>query len=295
MLTYKDYNEFEAPEGHHLEPVKITKSVGDLFNDGDEYFIEINEDDYPIPHFHLYNKDKSFHTCIRIFENMYCIYNNKYNDILTSNQCKQLNDYLKEEDPKYPECTNWYNIMCFSNSLSYINYPTKTEVQPDYEKLTLFSDDKYRTYNIINGFPHLKDHEGSEFIVAGFITFKRKDGSIDENIGKCIVVIFIDDHIMGHEPHFHIYNKDLSFNACIKIYENKYYNHFGKYTSTLKRRYCKQLDNFLRSKYYGDYDKTKVTIWEHIKNIWEYCDGNRDNYFNIPKYGKLSIAEDTEG
>ena len=294
MLTYKDYDEFEAPEGHHLEPEYFIFKAGDLFNDGDEYFIEINEDDYPIPHFHLYNKDKSFHTCIRIFENMYCIYNNKYNDILTSNQCKQLNDYLKEEDPKYPECTNWYNIMCFSNSLSYINYPTKTEVQPDYEKLTLFSDDKYRTYNIINGFPHLKDHNNSEFIVVGFITFRNKDGSIDENIGKCIVVVFIDEK--DTIPHFHIYNKDLSFNSCIKIYENEYYFHNNKYISILKRRYCKQLDNFLRSKYYGaDYfDRTKLTMWEHIKTVWEYCDGEKYTNISIPKYGELSITKDKE-
>ena len=69
--------------------------------------------------------------------------------------------------------------------------------------------------------------------------FKRKRkkpkmielGIIDfvDNLGRCKLVIYTKEYTI---PHFHIIGIDNHFEACVRIFENMYYSHNGKYTDT---------------------------------------------------------------
>lgn len=112
-----------------------TKSIG-------ECVIDIYPNEDPIPHFHIYNKDKSFNTCIRIYENMYFSHGGKYTDKFNSKQCKQLNDYLKQINPKISlrPTTIWESIVIEWENTSTYNYPYKVGSQPHYEDMIMFRD-----------------------------------------------------------------------------------------------------------------------------------------------------------
>ena len=112
-----------------------TKSIG-------ECVIDIYPNESPVPHFHIYNKDKSFNTCIRIYENMYFSHGGKYTDKFNSKQCKQLNDYLKQINPKISlrPTTIWESIVIEWENTSSYNYPYKVSSQPHYEDMTTFRD-----------------------------------------------------------------------------------------------------------------------------------------------------------
>lgn len=112
-----------------------SKSIG-------ECVIDIYPNEGPIPHFHIYNKDKSFNTCIRIYENMYFSHGGKYTDKFNSKQCKQLNEYLKQINPKISlrPTTIWESIVIEWENTSTYNYPYKVSSQPHYEDMTMFRD-----------------------------------------------------------------------------------------------------------------------------------------------------------
>lgn len=106
-----------------------TKHIG-------ECTIEIFANEGPIPHFHIYNKNGTFNTCVRIYENEYFSHGNKYRSKFNANQCRQLNEYLKQP---YSEASNiisvWEYIEKFWSSNSNFDYPNKTKIQPHYENM----------------------------------------------------------------------------------------------------------------------------------------------------------------
>lgn len=62
-----------------------------------------------IPHFHLFNKNKTFERFICIYEPLYFNHGTK-NGKLTAKQCKILNDWLDEPSYAFPDITNWKAI-----------------------------------------------------------------------------------------------------------------------------------------------------------------------------------------
>ena len=110
------------------------KSVG-------ECIIEIYFNEGKIPHFHIYNKDHSFESCIRIYENMYFSHGGKYRSVFNKSQCKQLNEYLKQPCPKFfNKLSIWEVIAGYWESECDDTYPHKTDKQPDYSTMDTFRD-----------------------------------------------------------------------------------------------------------------------------------------------------------
>lgn len=102
--------------------------------------INVYPNEGPIPHFHIFNKDKTFESCIRIYENMYFSHGGKYKDTLNPKQCRQLNEYLKSPSPRLEKITLWEEIMLYWENATTYNYPKKCKTQPHYENMTLFRD-----------------------------------------------------------------------------------------------------------------------------------------------------------
>lgn len=100
-------------------------------------------DEGQIPHFHIFNNDHSFECCVRIYENNFFSHGNKYRDTLNASQCRELNKWLKLENDKSKNSTNWETIKSmWEISNRECKYPEskKTEVQPHYEDMHLFKD-----------------------------------------------------------------------------------------------------------------------------------------------------------
>ena len=85
---------------------------------------------------------------------------------------------------------------------------------------------------------------------------------------------------------FHIFNKDHSFESCIRIYDNHYFSHGGKYRSILSAFQAKELDYWLRLQNSRS-DKVNSN-WEFAKETWELNNLN----CRFPQNKKVSIQPD---
>ena len=111
-------------------------------------------------------------------------------------------------------------------------------------------------------------------------------------IGECVIEVYPRE---GPIPHFHICSKDKNFNSCIRIYENFYFSHGGKYKDIFNSKQCKQLNNYLMQ------DCTKepkvMSVWESIIFCWNFLNPNciyPDNkkVNTQPHYENLSMFKD---
>lgn len=84
--------------------------------------------------------------------------------------------------------------------------------------------------------------------------------------GKCDIVVWGNE---GTIPHFHIKSKTTGKEACVCIFEPKYFNHESNHT-TLGNKEKKELNEFLKSKS----DKSK-TVWEEIRDSWDDNNGDK--------------------
>ena len=111
---------------------------------------------------------------------------------------------------------------------------------------------------------------------------------LDEYIGEVIIRLYCNE---GTYPHFHIENKDKSFECCVCIYEAKYFDHGIHGERRLNSQQRKQLDAFLRSKHKEP--MIRGTYWEYIAFMWELNNedipGHRHYKTNKqPDYTKMS-------
>lgn len=275
----------------HKKPKMIELGIIDFVDNLGICKLVIYTKEYTIPHFHIIGIDNHFEACVRIFENMYYSHNGKYTDILTINQCKQLDEYLKTLDDTLFNVTvsYWRNIVIIWDCYLKYGYKYRNIVheQPDYSNMRYFKDDDIIDKNlIISGrFPPVEKHTDLECYIIGTI-------DLGDELGECDVKFYT---VEGPIPHFHIINKDGTFEVCVRIYENMYYSHEGKYSNILNYKQCKKLDEFLRKyndKFYA------FTNWWLINNIWSGTVDN-DNYIyhnktNIqPDYTNLKEYKDT--
>ena len=94
-------------------------------------------------------------------------------------------------------------------------------------------------------------------------------------------------HVYGGEgeiPHFHIRNKNGSFETCVRLYEAKYFKHQGK-SDSLNSKQMKFLDKAMRTRH-----KDLVeTNWEFACVLWDSA--NKTSLFSKskkqPDYTKL--------
>ena len=82
-------------------------------------------------------------------------------------------------------------------------------------------------------------HKDIEVFEIGTIEFKKPKHLFQEaeynsisgrlnqkSFGELKIEVYANE---GQVPHFHIFNKDKSFQSCICIYSANYYGHGGKY------------------------------------------------------------------
>jgi len=99
------------------------------------------------------------------------------------------------------------------------------------------------------------------------------------------ILIYVGE---GPIPHFHMVSKDKSFDCCVCIFDNYYFNH-GTHQSVLNTTQRKKLNEFLSSL---NQESLSMTFWESIRFVWiinnKYTDGRRDHYpLNQPDYTEI--------
>ena len=130
-ITFKDdfYESIEISKGTHRFN---TKRIG-------ECKIEVYPKEGQIPHFHIFNKDHSFESCIRIFEPEYLDHNGKYTDTLTYDQCKKLNEWMNSISIIFPyDIINWRELdvaWSGANDYDFTEKEKSIKQPPDYTKL----------------------------------------------------------------------------------------------------------------------------------------------------------------
>lgn len=103
--------------------------------------VEVYGGEGPIPHFHILKPDKSFQMCALIYSANYFSHGGKYTDTLNKPQRKILDNWLNEQNTKYPDFTNWEAIAFqwnLANQKWSINRSDK--VKPDYTEMNTFKD-----------------------------------------------------------------------------------------------------------------------------------------------------------
>lgn len=83
--------------------------------------------------------------------------------------------------------------------------------------------------------------------------------------GKCTIEVYGKEG--EHMPHFHIIATDKSFECCICIFDNRFFNH-GKHQDILARKDWKVLDDWMR-KDNNKYMKNGGNNWESIVKVWK--------------------------
>lgn len=110
------------------------KSIG-------ECKVEVYSGEGQIPHFHIYNNDHSFDTCVCIHSANYFSHGNKYKDKFNSKQCKELDQWLRNQ---FNEINTIWEIIrgMWEVSNPYCKFPNYLKVtkQPDYTKMKDFRD-----------------------------------------------------------------------------------------------------------------------------------------------------------
>ena len=98
--------------------------------------IEIYGNEGSIPHFHIFNTNKSFETCICIYSNNYFVHG-KYKDTLNEKQVNQLANWLKSPNDKNNKITNWEAVeLAWDFANRECKFPdNKKKGMPDYTKL----------------------------------------------------------------------------------------------------------------------------------------------------------------
>lgn len=81
-------------------------------------YIKIDKEGGNIPHFEIYNEDKSFRTCIKIYEPEYYFKDRIYFSKLSDNQVDDLVSYLEGKYLKFDSTVHsvlfsfWRNLNC---------------------------------------------------------------------------------------------------------------------------------------------------------------------------------------
>lgn len=138
-------------------------------------------------------------------------------------------------------------------------------------------------YNVIHSDVNARD--------IGTVIFY--DFSINESTVASVKLrpIYVDIRVYAGEgpvPHFHLVTKDRSFDCCICIFDNYYFNH-GTHQSVLNSTQRKALNEFLSS---INNESLHMTIWESIRYEWivnnKYTDGRNGDYpKNQPDYTEI--------
>ena len=133
-------------------------------------------------------------------------------------------------------------------------------------------------------------YKNNEYIsVIGTIVFKdileEQEVSSKNNrfntkgLGECKIEVYGPNE--GDIPHFHLFNKDKSFESCICIYSANYFAHGGKYKDKLNSKQFSELNKWLKEK--SSKAPGNISNWQVIATMWET--NNPDCKF--PKYKKV--------
>lgn len=86
--------------------------------------------------------------------------------------------------------------------------------------------------------------------------------------GKCDLIVWPDE---GTIPHFHVKSTTTGKEACVCIFEPKYFNH-KEYHTTMGKKEREELDAFLKKK---PSPKKDETYWDVLKAAWVQNNKNK--------------------
>ena len=90
---------------------------------------------------------------------------------------------------------------------------------------------------------------------------KVGDIKLGKGLDTCQIYVYSNE---GTIPHFHLFNKNKTFECCICIYEPLYFNH-GFKTGKLTNKQCEILNEWLDKPSYLMNDKSN---WQMIDALW---------------------------
>ena len=97
--------------------------------------------------------------------------------------------------------------------------------------------------------------------------------------GKCTIEVYGSEG--EYMPHFHIISNDKSFECCICIFDNRFFNH-GKHQGILARKDWKILDEWMSKDNSRFKDKYNVkSNWDAIVSMWKQLNGENINIKTI--------------
>ena len=148
----------------------------------------------------------------------------------------------------------------------------------------------------MNNFYIPKEHENStfdtKFLIGELIFTEKYLNEVEirddkrynpgKDIGECKIEVYGGERDI---PHFHIFNKDGSFDTCIKIYSAEYFHHEGHIGVFNSSKDRKELDKWLRKR---NNILKNSTNWEIIVYLWESANPN----CSFPSLKKTNIQPD---
>lgn len=234
-------------------------------SDGYEVYINI-DDERETPHFHYAKKYDwdSFHACIKIDAAKYFFHEGDENCILSTEQKKDLIDFLKSRPKSSRYNTNWDLLIAEWGLYNY-----KIANRP-----------KLLDYNLL---------EGEYIMPERYDDGSTKDYTEMARVGftKNGYEVYINTNDEGKVPHFH-YRKAGNwrlFNTCIKIESPEYFYH-GNNQEILSLEQKNDLIDFLSSNPKDGYFDTK---WEFLISMWNMnnADVEIDCDLKMPDYSLL--------
>ncbi len=99
-------------------------------------------------------------------------------------------------------------------------------------------------------------------------------------LGKIKIYVYSAE---GKHPHMHLVNESIDFEACLMLYEPKYFIH-GNKIGTFNSKQLKVINNFL-SQHYAN---SPLTIWQSACMVWDFSNNDHkfDYYKKQPDYTK---------
>lgn len=121
-------NEVVSSNIHEDDMLLEMAKIGNM-NSQFEVHVWSNDPGY-VPHFHVWNKDKTFHTCVEIKRAKYFHHTGK-ESVFNAKQRKELYEFLNTYD-KESEMTFWkYLLITWNKNNSKIKVDTKQDI-PNY-------------------------------------------------------------------------------------------------------------------------------------------------------------------
>lgn len=223
-----------------------------------------NEDNH-IPHMHIFNEDRSFHTCVCIYESDYYNHNGEF----------KINKFQFDSLKVFDQ----WMYSDINNEMTYWGYSSLywNAANPNCKHNIFISYRGGIDYGRIETWEPPEGHSKEAMFHVEYIDLP--------DIGICEVqVCNCEENDLV--PHMHIFNQDNSFHTCICIYEAKYYNHTGLLINVFNEWQKEVFIKWLKDKNTICPDESN---WESSRFCWSIANKFSDYKATCPDYSNIDF------